>query len=87
MRKIITAWYKDTLENGAISWDVTLLKALFLVLIAALAARSGDLNKDNSDQQLLPFICWNDITMKLVDGKDINNLEAKVVIRNEKNYK
>jgi len=41
MRKIITAWYKDALENGTISWDVTLSKALSLVLIAALAARSG----------------------------------------------
>jgi hypothetical protein len=88
MRKIITAWYKDALENGTINWDVTLSKALSLLLIAPLAARSGVLNKDKRDEQLLlPFICWNDITMKLVNGEDINNLLAEVVSRNEKGHK
>lgn len=40
--------------------------------------------KDQRDAHPLPFLCYDDITIKLVGGDGIENLEAIFVIRNEK---
>ena len=39
------------------------------------------------DDQPLPFLCYNDVTIKLVGGTELNNLKALIVIRNEKKNK
>lgn len=38
------------------------------------------------DDQPLPFIAYKDVQLKLVDGKEIQHLEARVTIRNEKEF-
>ena len=87
IQKLVTALLRDSLINGALNWDVIMYKAMAIVLIAALACRSGDITKARLDTQLLPYLCYNDVTMKLVNGNDITNIEAQFVIRNEKLHK
>ena len=59
-----------------------------MLLIAALSCRGGDIMKTQSETQHRPFLCYDDITIKLVDGvQAIENLVATVVIRNEKGKK
>jgi hypothetical protein len=60
---------------------------LFIVLVAAIAARTGDVTKALLEVHKLPFLCFKDITLKLVDGNSLSYLEAKVLIRNEKGDK
>lgn len=87
VRKLVTALLDDSLVTGTLNWDVTIYRALSIVFIAALATRAGDITRSNLDTQLRPYLCYNDITMKLVNGTDIINIEAQVIIRNEKVYK
>lgn len=87
IRKLAAAIVEDGFITGTLNWDVTIYKALSIVFIAALACRTGDIAKDKLDNQLLPYLCYSDITMKLVNGDDIASIQAQVTIRNEKAYK
>jgi hypothetical protein len=87
LRKLTVAMLVDGLENGAMNWDVTLSKVTSIILQSALSSRSGDLATDPLDDQPLPFLCYEDITLKLVGGDRLENLVAKFVIRNEKGAK
>lgn len=87
VRKIATAMLIDALTRGTLNWDVTLSKLTSIVLTAALLVRSGDILADSLDDQPLPYLCYQDITLKLVGGQDIEHLVAEVVIRNEKGKK
>jgi hypothetical protein len=58
-----------------------------MVLIAALSCRGGDIMKTQSETHDRPFLCYDDITIKLVKGVGLESLEAMVVIRNEKGKK
>lgn len=56
--------------------------------LSSLTARSGDLvNSPMERNSPTAFLNYNDIVLKLVDGKEIVNLVASVTIRNEKGYK
>ena len=77
----------DSLVNGAIHWDVTLSKTLAVVMVAALTSRAGDVTKNRMDEQKLPYLCYDDVTLKLVGGDDLENLMAKITIRGEKCFK
>lgn len=87
IQKLVTALLRDSLIGGTLNWDVAMCKALAIVLIAALACRTGDVTKAKLDTQLLPYLCYNDVTMKLVNGSDITSIEAQFVIWNEKVHK
>jgi hypothetical protein len=87
VRRLSTGIFKDALTNGTRSWDVTLAKILSFVLTSALAARTGDLTVGELDDQELPFIAYEDITLKLNRGAKLVDLIATVVIRNEKGKK
>jgi hypothetical protein len=84
VRKLSTGIFKDALTSGTRSWDVALSKILSIVLTSALAARTGDLTVGELDDRELPFIVYEDITLKLNRGAKLVNLIATVVIRNEK---
>jgi hypothetical protein len=75
------------LTNGTINWDVVLAKTLSIVLTAALGSRTGDVTVAPLDIHQLPFLCYEDITLKLIKGDDLTTLVTKVVIRNEKGHK
>ena len=87
VRRLVTCLVEDGLKNGAINWDVTMAKVMSIVLVASLASRVGDITVAPLDEQALPFLCYKDITIKLIGGSEIGNLVAEVVIRNEKGYK
>ncbi|KAK9234527.1 hypothetical protein V1525DRAFT_412862 [Lipomyces kononenkoae] len=87
VRKLALGLFTDALTNGTINWDLVLAKTLSIVLTASLATRTGDITKGQFDEHQLPFLCYKDITLKLIKGDDLTNLVAKVVIRNEKGHK
>jgi hypothetical protein len=81
LRKITTAMVNHALNQGTMNWDVTLSRITSIVLTGALSARAGDVTTDALDDQPLPYLCYKDITMKFVGGQEIEDLQAKVVIR------
>jgi hypothetical protein len=87
VRKLSSALFTDALRNRTINWDVTMAKALSIVLIATIATYTGDVTKALLEVHKLPFLYFKDITLKLVDGNSLSYLEAKVLIRNEKGDK
>lgn len=87
LQRLITSMLREALEEGTTNWDKTIQKALSLLLVGALSCRTGDIMKDQSDVHDLPFLCYDDITVKLVGGDGIENLEAEIVIRNQKRKK
>lgn len=88
VKRMVDARFNDALENGTKSWDVTILRALNLILTSALRCRAGDIHKHYGDDQPLPFIAYKDVRLKLTDGgKAIHNLEARITTRNEKGFK
>jgi hypothetical protein len=87
VRRLVTALFKDALFNGTINWDVTISKALAIVMVAALTARAGDVTMAPLDEQRRPFLCYKDITLQLVGVTRLENLKARCLIRNEKGDK
>ncbi|KAK0125600.1 hypothetical protein ONS96_009435 [Cadophora gregata f. sp. sojae] len=85
--RLVGALLQQALAEGTTNWDKTIQKALSMVLIAALSCRCGDIMKTQSETHELPFLCYDDITIKLVGGHGLENLVATVVIRNEKTKK
>jgi hypothetical protein len=86
-RQMVMAILQEALEEGTTNWDKTIQKALSILLLSALSCRVGDITKTTGETHDLPFLCYNDITIKLVKGVSLENLEAKVTIRNEKGQK
>jgi hypothetical protein len=87
VRKLTAGLIRDALEEGTLNCDVTLTKALSILLVAPPGARSRDVTVAPLDSQELSYLCSKDITLKLVVGNLLENLVAKVVIRNEKGQK
>lgn len=87
VRRLITVIFREAINEGTGNWDKPIQRALSLLLISALSCRSGDIMTSTRDTQKLPFLCYNDITVKLVGGNGLENLEAEVLIRNEKKKK
>ncbi|OBT67032.1 hypothetical protein VE03_04422 [Pseudogymnoascus sp. 23342-1-I1] len=83
--KIITAIIQDALNSGVPNWDIPIQRALSILLVAALASRSGDITRrlDYNDPRM-GFLSYGDITMKIVGEIDVTNIQAQIVIRNEK---
>ena len=77
----------NALEHGTRNWDVTVQHLLMLILLSSLQCRAGDITKWFKDDQPLPFLAYQDVRLKLVGGSSIQDLEARVTIRNEKRYK
>ena len=45
--RMITLWLRDAIEHGCLSWDVVVLKPLSVLIVAACAARSGDVTRSD----------------------------------------
>lgn len=87
VRRLVMSLLHHSLSNGTISWDVTLAKVMAIVVVAALSARAGDVTTHKLDEQELPFLCYNDVTIRLVGGGEMENLQASFLIRGEKGEK
>jgi hypothetical protein len=85
--EMIHAVYQDALRRGTIDWNITLVKIQSIVLHTALGCRTGDVSASRLDRHALPFLTYQDITMKLVGGNTIEHLTMMVRVRNEKGRK
>jgi hypothetical protein len=85
--KMIRAMYEDALHHGALDWDLTMVKIQSIILHSALACRRGDISASRLDRHALPFLTYEDVTMKLVGGSSIEHLTMMVRVRNEKGRK
>lgn len=84
---MLVGLFRRAMKEGTANWDRVLPKVLSLLLLGALACRVGDITQNNKDTHDLPFLCYKDITIKLVGGTGLENLVALIVIRNEKGKK
>jgi hypothetical protein len=87
VRKLTTAMVKQALEHGTMTWDITVAKVLSIVFVAALGARTGDVTVAPLDRHKLPYLCYQDVVIKMDGGTTIDDLMAIVTIRNEKGDK
>ena len=88
VKVMVDALMNDALENGTLNWDVVVRNMLVLILIASLQCRTCDIMKSRMDDQPLPYLTYGDVSLTLVGGtEDIESLEARVKIRNEKYHK
>jgi hypothetical protein len=85
--KLIRRMYERALDSGVSNWDVTLAKIQSILLVAALACRVGDINEGMRDRHENPFLMYEDLTVKLVGGDDIQNMVMMVRMRNNKGQK
>jgi hypothetical protein len=86
LEKVSRAWLRAALDKGCLSWDVQLHKLLSIVLLSALACRSGEvsLSRGYADE----YMRWSHIKLKLAaDGNTVDNLEADVTLSFEKGKK
>ncbi|KAK5995417.1 hypothetical protein PT974_03822 [Cladobotryum mycophilum] len=47
---MVKALYKDALQNGTLNWDITIMKALCILLTSALGTRPGDILVDEESE-------------------------------------
>ncbi|KAL1597760.1 hypothetical protein SLS60_008247 [Paraconiothyrium brasiliense] len=85
--KMIHSVYDTALRNEVLSWDVQLSRVQQLLLLSALSCRNGDINKNRLDRHDLPFLCFGDLTMKLIGGNELEDLAVMVKLRNTKGTK
>ena len=77
---------KNALEHGTLNWDITIVRVLSLILTASLQCRSGQITRTYNDNQPLPYFNYGDVCLKLVNGTEIEHLEVRIKIRNEKDH-
>lgn len=87
VRRLIATIMREALEEGTPTWDKTIMKANVILLISSLQCRCGDIMISPRDEHPLPFLCYDDIVIKLRGGEGVDNLVAMVTIRNEKGHK
>ena len=86
IEKMSRAWFQAALDDGCLSWDVTIHKGLTVVLQSALACRAGDMTLSRGYTN--EFMQWIDITMKLAPGDDsLDGIQLTCLLRFEKNHK
>jgi len=85
--RLVDITYRDSLDNGTKNWDKTLAKVQTIILHAALGCRTGDVTESGIERHKLPYLTYSDITMKLVDGSDLEHLSMMVRLRNNKGKK
>ena len=76
-------------DDGTLNWDIIVRNMLVLILFASLQCRPGDIMMTTEmDDQPMPYLTYGDVLLSLVgDTEDIESLEARVKIRNEKLHK
>lgn len=86
VEKMSRAWFQTALEDGCLSWDITIHKALMVVLQSALACRSVDITRSRGYTE--ESMRWDDIKMKLTHGDDsLDGVQLTCIIKFEKGHK
>jgi hypothetical protein len=85
-KKLVTAFLEDALNSGTLSWDVTISKALSIVLTSALMCRSGDVAR-NSAYHGMECLLFEHIHLKLGKIEGLERLVGLFTVRFEKGRK
>lgn len=83
-RTILVSWFAHGLDQGVLSWDVHLLRALAVVLMSACGCRAGEIVRSYPS---VGSLTWDDITIMLDGGFQLRNLMVEIKIRWEKGSK
>ena len=77
---------KSALVQGCLSWDTHISKQLSIVLVAALASRSGDISRTRlyTGMECLAF---KDITLRFTNAGEIEGVTMDVELRFVKGFK
>ncbi|MCJ1435728.1 hypothetical protein MMC27_005103 [Xylographa pallens] len=86
VEKMSRSWLQAALDNGCLSWDIVIHKALTLVLQSALLCRAGEIAK--SKLYTVEFMRWRDMVMTLPLGADtLDDVQLTCLLRFEKGKK
>jgi hypothetical protein len=80
IHKLATAVLSDVVQQGTKNWDLTIAGTFSLVLQAALAARSGDINRSaeyTGDEHLK----WQDIELTATGDRSSFKMTVKLLYR------
>jgi hypothetical protein len=79
-------WMKSGLTDGLTSWDTCISRQLGIVLMASLAARSGDVTRTQVYEGM-ECCLFRDLTLRFQGGDDIEHLTMHACLRFVKGYK
>lgn len=82
IKRMMAAFIQEALSEGTRSWDVTASKVLSMVLLAACAARAGDIVRSRLYEGLV-CLCYKDIVMEVRDNS-VASIRVVVTLRFEK---
>lgn len=85
LEKMARTWLQTALREGTVSWDTHLHKLLSIVLMCSLSCRSGDIGLTAGYKN--EFLKWSHVEIKLCGEKKLENLEALIVLKYEKDKK
>jgi hypothetical protein len=68
VEKMTRSWLQAALDDGCLSWDIIIHKALTVVLQSALACRGGEIAR--SKGYTVEYMRWSHLEMKLPPGKN-----------------
>jgi hypothetical protein len=77
----------EAFEDGTVTWNNTLAKCFYIILIAAVGSSPGDVTIPPLDQHILPFMVYEDFVIRLKERSNISDLDAVVSLHNEKGDK
>jgi hypothetical protein len=86
IEKMSRSWLQAALDDGCLSWDIIIHKALNFVLQSALGCRGGELAK--SKGYTVEFMQWSHLVMKVLPGENLlDNVELTCQLKFEKGKK
>ena len=86
VEKMLRCWFQAALDDGCLSWDVIIHKALTVVLQSALGCRGGEIAMSRG--YTAQYMRWNDLEMKLVPGKNtLEDIQLTICLKYEKTKK
>lgn len=68
VEKMARAWFQAALDDGCLSWDIVIHKAMTVVLQSALCCRGGDIAL--SKLYTVEFMRWEHLVVKVPPGKN-----------------
>jgi hypothetical protein len=86
LRFIITSYISDAILNGVASWDIQVSKWLSIIVQSSADCRAGEVVR-TLGYKGREFLAWSDIEIKLVEGDQFENLQARVTLLWEKESK
>jgi hypothetical protein len=86
VEKMCRCWLRAALDEGCLSWDIIIHKALTVVLQSALGCRGGEIAL--SKGYTVEYMRWSHIVMKLpLNGNTIDDIQLTCLLKFEKSKK